>query len=378
MKTLDTLAGVLRVRPGQPRPHNLASHRPDWAETLVRGKPASVVPGLLSSLYNLCGHAHRLCAEMALRAAAGRTESRLPGMERALQCETVIEHVRRIGLDWPAQLSERVDRDAFAADATETLRACPALQRAGNRVLDTRLWLERHLLGMPASAWLAGWEREPGWWAAWCESHHEWLPRLMRQCRASAAWHVEPAQPLHVHAGASSLRQLAGRLREDAGYTRQPRWQGDCAETGSWTRLHDSDRPMPLNPWLRLGARVAELARLSLPDVQARSGSGWLASGALHIAPNEGLSWAETARGLLVHHVRLEHASPEPRVASYRVLAPTEWNFHAEGAVAGALEAMQGLDPEESQQRVAALMAAYDPCVRFEVEPRSVAESVHA
>lgn len=366
MTNLDTLAGVLRLRPGQVRPGSVLNHRPDWAGTLARGKPAAAVPGLLASLYSLCGHAHRLCSQMALRVAEQGAVASDAEAARALQLETLCEHVRRIGLDWPGALAS-----AAAGDAALSLRCCPVLRSREADARDTRLWLQRHLLGMPAADWLRCWEARPDWWADWSAAGHGWLPALVRSARPAADWPAAAAEPLHVHAGAVSLRQLAACLREAPGYTRQPRWQDGCAETGSWTRLHEAARRLPTTPWQRLGARVAELVRLSLADEPGRSGSGWLAFGALQIAPGEGLAWVEMARGLLVHHACLDG---DGRVAAYRVLAPTEWNFHAEGAVAAALESLRPAHGAFAKRRIAALMAAYDPCVRFEVETQALQE----
>lgn len=371
MTRLDALAGVLRLRPGRARPQGLVNGRPDWAATLAVGRPADEVPGLLASLYSLCGHAHRLCATLALEAARGRPPADAAGAARTLQAETLREHIRRIGLDWPAALAP-----AVADEALLSLRACPALKDAGPPGPDTRLWLERQWLGMPAADWLHRWDGRPDGWAAWSEAGTGWLSRLMRQARAVADWPLAAAEPLHVHAGAVPLRQLAASLRELPGFTRQPCWQDDCAETGCWTRLHDAARPMPATPWQRLGARLAELVRLSLPDEAGQGGGGWLAFGALQVAAGEGLAWAEMARGLLAHHVVLDGAAA--RVAAYRVLAPTEWNFHAEGAVAAALEGLGPALGDAAPGRIAALMAAYDPCVRFEVETQAVEESAHA
>lgn len=380
MNLIDALSGVLHVHPGSSRPHSLVSTRPDWAETLTRGRFVGAVPAMLASVYSLCGHAHRLCAELALQAATGCADPHVPDAERTLQHETVREHVRRIGLDWTQGLAAPNERAALTAASAQALHSCPALLSGGSALHDTRLWLEQHLLGMPASAWLARWERErENWLAAWSESTPGWLSRLLLQCRSKADVPTPAAEPLRVHAASSALRGLAGCLRDDACFTRQPLWHGACAETGSWARLHDAAGGAWLTPWQRLGARLAELARLSLPDARARSGSGWLASGALILAPGEGMAWVEMARGLLVHHVLLERAVPEARVAQYRVLAPTEWNFHPQGAVAQALEALPCNDTGDVQGRVVALMAAYDPCVRFDVKPEPrTRESVHA
>jgi hypothetical protein len=56
------------------------------------------------------------------------------------------------------------------------------------------------------------------------------------------------------------------------------------------------------------------------------------------------------------------------RVAACRVLAPTEWNFHPQGVVAQCIAALDGSQPaEDTERRVRLLMAAFDPCVPFDV-----------
>ena len=46
-------------------------------------------------------------------------------------------------------------------------------------------------------------------------------------------------------------------------------------------------------------------------------------------------------------------------VLDYRVLAPTEWNFHPDGALARAVAALAPDDLDAARL----LAAAYDPCV---------------
>ena len=81
-----------------------------------------------------------------------------------------------------------------------------------------------------------------------------------------------------------------------------------------------------------------------------------LASGALHLAPGQTLAWCEMARGLLLHWVQLD---AEGAVQDYRVLAPTEWNFHPDGALGRAVAALAPLETAAAR----ALAAAFDPCV---------------
>ena len=55
--------------------------------------------------------------------------------------------------------------------------------------------------------------------------------------------------------------------------------------------------------------------------------------GALSLGDGIGLGWAENARGRLLHLVQLQGG----RAALYRIVAPTEWNFHPDGPFAAAL-----------------------------------------
>jgi Ni,Fe-hydrogenase I large subunit len=65
-----------------------------------------------------------------------------------------------------------------------------------------------------------------------------------------------------------------------------------------------------------------------------------------------------------MHHVHIV----DTRVAEYVIVAPTEWNFHEDGAFA---QDMRGLvEKDESELRLLAQISALslDPCVAYEVE----------
>jgi len=93
-----------------------------------------------------------------------------------------------------------------------------------------------------------------------------------------------------------------------------------------------------------------------------------LSFGALSTGPRQGVAWVEMARGLLVHQVEIDGSSGDARVSACRVLAPTEWNFHPQGVVAQRIAALDGGGSvEDTERRVRLLMAAFDPCVPFDV-----------
>jgi len=380
----DALAGRLWLRPGSPPP-NVRSSRREWAPTLGRGQPAAALPDLLAAVFTLCGGAHRVAARHAVAAAARSvrgsrgadsapqvitgTDSAAPVIieadRAALQLDTLREHLRRLWLDAPLLLDGSADEDAGAAAAS--LAGCPLLRAglgAGVGAADARAWIEAHVLAMPAERWLASWQAAPHTFAqAWTETGHTWPARWLH---AGGPWlagvHGAP-QPLLVHGTAAELQGLARALRQRNDFALLPTWRGKPAETGCWTRLADplasaADSPYAA-AWMRLVARVADIARLVAPR-----GEHWLAQGALALADaGEGLGWCETARGLLVHWVRLDG---QGQVAECRIVAPTEWNFHPDGSFAQALAGLPPLRDARGARRARWLAAAYDPCVQLE------------
>jgi hypothetical protein len=156
---------------------------------------------------------------------------------------------------------------------------------------------------------------------------------------------------------------LAWRALEEPVFCTRPLWRNQPAETGALARQQDhpllADR---LNSqecrisarWL---ARRLELAEL--PSRLRREPTDILL--AQPLAENYGYAWVETARGALLHVAHLEQG----RVTAYRIVAPTEWNFHPAGPfVAGMTALGEAADLAAAQ----ALALSLDPCVSYQVE----------
>lgn len=372
---LDDLAGSLRVRPGAALPGSLLSTRRDWASRLVPGQPVAAVPSLVASLFSLCGQAHRLCSQLAIDAAVPGLMPVPADTAQRLRLETAQEHVRRIGLDWPRLLAP--GDTAVVGAARAALPGCPLLAPPMETPWPAMAdWLEREWLHMPPARWLHAWQAcGADWLDDWSRRPAGWLPALVRVARgADSGPALDPGRALRPHTSAPALRRLATSMSAQAGFALAPQVDGTCAHTGSWSRRHDP-MDLPLTPWALLGSRLAELVRLCLPDGPGQ-GARWLSWGACASEPRQGLAWVEMARGLLVH--QLEVAPDDAgavgvvsRVRACRVLAPTEWNFHPAGEVAHRLGA---LDPQQSQApAVGLLMAAFDPCVPFQLDATSAA-----
>ncbi len=362
-QAIAALSGGLRLRPGAAVPDSLRHTRSDdLVARLGQGQPAQAWPGRVASVFNLCGHAQHLCAALAVQAAAPGLMAPPSGVAEALRRETAREHVRRIALDWPRLLG---GPDALAARALASLRACPLLLPANG--IDPwgamSGWLRRELLHVSPTVWWWIWQTYgPNGLDQWSRRHGGWLPRLLRAARAwDASDGPEPAAALHVPVdGGVFTDQPAGR------------------HTGSWTRQTAPVLHTPLTPWALLCSRLAELVSLSLGSATTE-GRAPLAWGAVATGPGCGLAWVEMARGLLLHEVAVDGASG--RLIACQLRSPTDWNFHPEGPVARQLAELDGgEDPARLVRRVRLLVAAFDPCLPFEIECPQVArlEPCHA
>ena len=372
----DTLSGQYQLQPGASP--SIVGQRPVLGAgrlgRLLQGQRGEQVGRTLGSVFTLCAHAHRRTAEMALMAASSNPPTALTAQASVLLwLETARDHLRSIALEWPQRLPELA---AGAPDMTwlrdcplslGTARPLPDASAAWRALASLRVWLENRILKQDVSQWLAA-QREPEALALWCKAQ---APQLM-PARCLAAWH-----PL-AHALATEmrgldlldddselqtaqLRQLAETLMADPDFVQQPKWLGQCAETGPWTRLrHRPGRAtLQRSVWTRLSARWLELMEIAAADpITASQGKAvpLLASGSLRLGDGQALAWCEMARGLLLHWVQLD---ADGAVQDYRVLAPTEWNFHPDGALAHALRALSADDTAAART----LAAAFDPCV---------------
>ena len=354
-------AGVLHFHPGRPLP-TIESSRPLGLSRALCGQPAARAAQVLPALYAMCAGAHRLAATLATDAALGlRAQARAEELA-ALRQQTLLEHLRRMWLDWPRWLQGASASEASLSTLAQLLSAIQAPDA------DSAAAVARVVFGgTPAD--MQAWQRacqagEDAALDAWAHGAGT-LPALALQ----AVW--QPAQRLAQDAlpavpiawPAASLARLWLALwpgeESPIDFVAAPRWQGHPAETGPWTRA--LERP-PRHALDRLLGHLAETAHLAL---QAPGPSPLLPAGAWSPEPGQALGWCQMARGLLVHAVRLEGVGDAARIADYQVLAPTEWNFHPRGSAARALSA---LDDRMNPRTACGLIgAAFDPCVEFDI-----------
>lgn len=379
--SLDAFAGEYQMRPGG-RP-GVVGQRPVLGagrlQQLLRGQRGDAVVHRLGSVFTLCAHAHRRAAALVLAAAQGpRLDAADP--PHALWLETARDHLRSMALDWPQRLPEA----GGAHPDLHWLRDCQLPLVARHALTDGAAalvqlgqfsaWLEDRVLGQSIGQWRQD-HTEPEAFADWCQDQAHRLPpaRFLRAWYPLASRLHLPAHSLQVlHHDPmlqnQHLTELARAMVHQNDFVQHPTWRGQCAENGPWTRLRHGPRQQgaPRSAWWRLSARwlellaLAQAASTTSDDPEPARAAPMLSTGALWLADGQALGWCEMARGLLLHWVQLDAAGG---VLDYRVLAPTEWNFHPQGALAQAVAALANND----QTAAAMLAAAFDPCVRCTV-----------
>ncbi|OYY93072.1 MAG: hypothetical protein B7Y41_13225 [Hydrogenophilales bacterium 28-61-23] len=342
----------------------IRSSRPHLAQRLMAGSTAQVAAERAGLMFSLCGKAQRVAAETACEAAQGIQPDVLvhAAREQRVLIELAQEHAWHLLLNWPRQTAIPPDMASLLA-----LRQASALIAGAadpTRFIETLEGLLRDVfLGEPAPDWLA---RDLAAFDAW-RRQAATLPAKLFGAWTQAMDHGishAPLLPALHRLEAAQCMELARQALANEGFCARPEWAGKPAETGAIARMHE--HPM-LAAWIARrgrGAGARLLARLlELADMPRRLRDGGSAVvKAFPLAENVGMAAIETSRGLLIHALRLAQG----RVADYRIVAPTEWNFHPAGPLAQALVRLPAGD--DAQVRAQAICQSLDPCVAFDVE----------
>lgn len=347
----------LRQQAGRVTGVDIRSTRPQLARKLMAGRTPEEAADLVGLVFSLCGQAQRAAAQAACRAALG--EANETADATPVLMELVREHAWRLLLDWPQEVGQAPDMASLLA-----LRQAPPEHFAST----LENLLRDQLLGEAPAVWLA---RDLAGLEAWIKQGATLPARLFAQLFATLGEGpdagISQAQLLpELSAWNNEMATaLAHRTLDDPAFCNLPDWRGAPAETGAIARTH---RHPLLAEWIarrgrgmgaRLLARLHELA--DLPYQMQVGGTHTLKAWSIGEGESEcvGIAGVETSRGLLFHVASLR----DGKVADYRILAPTEWNFHPVGPLA---QALMGLDASKEQARL--VSRSLDPCVAFGVE----------
>ncbi|TAD89164.1 MAG: hypothetical protein EAZ99_11080 [Alphaproteobacteria bacterium] len=355
-------------------------HRPQRPlGPMVQGHPPQRAMVLAPMLFNLCGVAHAVAAAGAIEAASGVEVSPAEASLRriAVLAEAMVGHGWTFAIDAPHRLGLAPPAEQLAAlkRATDGLGAMlgriqPGGRRQGpdpaslHRAVDHIEDALADLIGLAADEDASGIE-------AWVAAGACPAARVVRYMRSVwPAGQEGCAMLLEERPAAWWVQQL-----QQPGFTRCPTLDGDPAETGPFARLaHDPAlaalvRVYGAVPWVRMAARALDAAwlpaqlRLEIDDLGPVD-----AVPVPQTATGAGVGVVETARGTLVHGCWLEGG----RIADWRIVAPTEWTFHPDGALTQLLLDLP--DDHALPDRMAVAVTCLDACVPVALAIRPVAE----
>ncbi|EKV30749.1 Hydrogenase maturation factor HoxV/HupK [Caenispirillum salinarum AK4] len=353
----DRIDIVLALDPsGAVAAAEVASSRAVTASRVLEGKAPEEALRLVPLLFALCGSAQQMAGLRAVEAALSITVPPREAAARhmAVLAETVAEHATRMLVDWPKlagaapdMAHARVVRTAAAA-VQAALYPAGGRERIGGGAAPDAGALARAAEGLDAAVTAA---------LPLAEATAARVPGLAAPAVAPFPADLDPAW-------------LAARM-DDAAFLKAPEGpDGTVFETGPAVRVSGAADvagrfAARLSEARALAREIVELAHeAAYSDAFGDGVSAGLGSG-------RGLGAVEAARGRLVHLVDIA----DGRIARYRILAPTEWNFHPRGALGVALDGLRGRSAAEAEQAAGWIVAALDPCVACCVSTR---EAHHA
>jgi coenzyme F420-reducing hydrogenase alpha subunit len=370
---------------------DIVSTRPLQAARVFETKTPEAVLQLLPLLYSICAMAQAQAAQVACERALGITPPRAVRLARELLVclETAREHLWRILIDWPALIGE----DPQAALAAPLTRLLPEARNAlfadgrafGFEVkLHAADWalqdlagtldglLERAVFGCHVRDWRAIGDKEA--LDDWSGRSGGLAARVLRRLRENGWETAGAVEPAFLPSLPDEWLESRLHAPDAEAFIARPDWERLPRETTPLARQQE----VPLIRALLAGGGAGLLARMAallvelagLParvralSVAVREDRGGVPEAPGDAAPTGvGLAQVEAARGRLVHRVELEQGC----VRRYRILAPTEWNFHPDGAAARALLNLPARDTMLHRRLAASLIAAVDPCVDYDL-----------
>ena len=339
------------------------STRPHVAARLLGRKPAVDASPMVPLLFTSAAVRR---AQRGRRACGGRRDGdasrRRPPRRTRASLESLQEYLWRLLIDWPHAMGSAADVDAGRGRAARDRRVdAPARRprgaerRAARR--DARRWRSARIAATrsfgiaPASGSATARRRRA---AAWAQPQHRCRPSCSARCSPTARARRSDVALMPRRAGALA-RHRAGAAQR-AGFCARAdleRRAGRDRRAGSACATH---------PLVAACMRLRQRVRRAVRRAVGRTGA------LLRARPAQRTErWRRRGPGIALgagrrSRRRRDRARPAPalrrvattsRVADYRIVAPTEWNFHPRGALARGLAGIAADDERRLAPRQA-------------------------
>lgn len=406
----------LKILPSGKKEALIVNNRPVHAAQLLVGKSIDEALMIIPLLYHVCGKAQGLASVTALQSALDKPSDETTLLSRLLlaDIELIREHLLRIFMNWPDlletagetfnhedqmprfmkflsvfQIALFGDVKPFSNDAVAT----PKIDDLNEAFSDLDEFLTANIFGCSPEIWAKAksrdvilyWMKDNKGLAARCCSlilENGWAKEGHAQTRfLPQLTHEDCAKLLFpdLYADPTQDKTVSGNFDDQAtgDLISAPTWLGEPAETSALSRYHQH----PLLQMLMeqcgnglLTRQFSRLVELAMVFIRVKQNlSVVLSQSSMQksnikpkdsVAPSFGIGMVEAARGLLIHGVQIEG----DLIKDYKILAPTEWNFHNEGALSNALCHINGTDPDHIKMIADMLIPAIDPCTATSLE----------
>jgi len=354
---------------------------------VLEGRPVNDGLTLVPLLFSLCGRAQTVAAVSAAEHALALTPDVKTCRLRhwVVLAEQAQEYLWRLLIDLPAAMDEPSSPTEIATLREQIAIASKAIQRGlgaqlpgqtlnqvGGELIVTvadqlRRCLESQVFGVTLEEWRS--MASAPEFETWLSTGTTVVTRTLRHF-ASAGLPKQEAAMFSAAVAGDTLVDVVEKLLAADDFASLPVWKQGHPESGALARQWESPLMRALaaagceRRVLRNAARLIELA--AAPD-QLRAVADLDTSaqviGGGRLGSDVGYGWVETARGLLIHVLRLDR----DRIATYRILAPTEWNFHPQGPLVNELMQYRIADDAEWERQARLAVLALDPCVGYKV-----------
>ena len=363
------------------------SNRTTMTAQIMEGKHPEEACNLLPLLFSLCGTAQLQAGLKAFEQAMGYDIS--PAHQTArqilLDVEGISEHITRCLVDWP-NLAKLESDVGIVRDLRNLLSSFKDLifvngkdKIGGGELFFDTATLHNHVHVLIQKIDTSVFEQSHTDFLAFSgDDFSNWL----RISKTSPAQCLKKWQEAKIYNGtwdtpntlpSIDKEYLTKKMDgEDANtFIAQPVYKGQTCETGPFSRQlhHNLIKAMVekhgFGSLSRLTAKLIDLAQM-LQNLKQHINTLDQESALFHTrALHEGLGEIEAVRGRLSHRVILD---PEnDNIKRYRILAPTEWNFHPNGPLKTALLGCDATDPEAIKQSAHVAVMALDPCVACDI-----------
>ncbi|CAB5507562.1 hypothetical protein [uncultured Gammaproteobacteria bacterium] len=364
----------------------ISSSRPLHITQLFAGQSIQKVATTLDALYQLCNTAHRFaflhlldkCKVISL------SKNEIMACQLLLDLETIREHCFSIATKWRIDDSNKINKNIV--DLFATLREInTTLFLTGNPLSLEKKTLQPFSginslvakLEQQLMLELVGEQFHSETILSNSENFEYWIKTQSSDC-ALFLHNIQQSQSSGLGSVDSlflpniTTEEIITLLNDD-GFIGQPTYKNICYETTPYSRQKKHPLIQKLSAKYgngvlsRYASQLLEIFEL-LKGVKHNYVN--LYSEDIHYdintstVVNTAVVEVEAARGKLMHSLTIQGEE----IKSYRILSPTQWNFHPQGVLKQMIQSLDFQNKQDLVNKITLLTNAIDPCVGYTIE----------